>query len=212
MKIVACDIGKVNFALCCVEHEGAFEGGLSLLNCEAAAACGRLRVRHWENTRLVTQKRPALAQTLQGVVDLVRSREALFAQADLVLIESQMTALMKAISAALFGALRTRFPALRVGFQHGGVKLSFGDLQSALGAPVRVDAYAARKRAAVQAARHFCQHCPAAAALLAGAKKADDLADALLHALAGLALHGQTSAQRGARTKRTLSEVEQPSA
>lgn len=219
MRVVACDVGKLNFALCCLEHEGPpYQGGLSLLNCEAAALRGQLKVLHWVNLRLTAQKRPTFAQTLQGVVDLIDGREALFRESDFVVIESQMTASMKAISAAFFAALRSRFPTLTVLFQHGGVKLSFGDLQAALGGePLRLDTYALRKRAAVRAARHFCQQCPSAlpseGAPLEAAKKADDLADALLHGLAFLALRSpQTPAQRGARTKRTLSEVEHPSA
>jgi hypothetical protein len=232
MRIVACDVGKINFALCALEHEGPYEGGLSLLNCERALAEGRLTLGRWETLRLATQKRPTLATLLQGVVDLVRARLELFGAADLVVIESQMTAMMKTIAGALFAALRALLPALHVEFQHAVVKLSFGDLQAALApVPARLETYAQRKRTAVLATRRLCAACPSAAASFAAFGKADDPADALLHALAALALHGTAAAaapqargrkrsaaappqsvQRGARMKRTESEVAQPSA
>jgi len=203
MRVAAFDIGILNFALCILK--GTYDGDLSLANCATALASSAVVVEVWDVLALATQKRPSNEQLFEGVVGLVQSQLQLLGSCDAIVIETQMTARMKAIAACLFGALRALLPEARVAFQSASAKLSFGDLASF--SDGRVQTYAQRKKTAVQCARALCAGCPSQAQLLAAAKKKDDLADALLHALAALAVAPKkrrpADAQAvGARTKR----------
>ena len=206
MRVAAFDIGIVNFGVCILV--GAYAGGLSIANCATGLASGAIALEAWDVLALASQKRPTHEQLFEGVVMLVRSQLELLRSCDTIVIETQMTARMKAIAACLFGALRALLPEARVAFQSASAKLSFGDLASF--SDGRTQTYAQRKKTAVQCARALCAGCPAQSAVFAAAKKKDDLADAMLHALAALAVAPPPPKKRpaadpqavGARTKR----------
>jgi hypothetical protein len=201
MRVAAVDVGIVNCGFCVVSS-GAPPGApppppaLGLL--EQRLACGEVVVEEWQLVQLGSSKSASAASTFERLVEFLRAREPQLRDVDVLVVEQQMTARMKALSACFYGAVRVLSPSTKVVFQSASAKLNFGDLAAFLQQPsAPLSSYAQRKKLAVAVTRRLAAHCPAAlrAAFLA-AKKKDDFSDALLHALAGLCIHAAPQQQQ----------------
>lgn len=124
-----------------------------------------------------------------------REGAAFFEGADAIVIEAQMTARMKMLSAAIYVIARSWAPSARISFQSAARKLNFGDF-SELAPGMTKQTYAQRKKLAVCLTREFLSHFDlgeedesknaAAHDAFSTSKKRDDYADSFLHALSCL--------------------------
>jgi len=222
MKVLSIDVGLVNCSYCLLEtsrrdlsaslaclHQGLCEGSIAL-----------------RELRLVSFGRKATSfhALCENVVQFVVGQQALLQAVDLCVIEMQMTAKMKAISSALYAALRCLQPSCSVRFQAASAKLSFPDLcsfsEAAPGAAALLggSSYSQRKRLAVLLSRKLLLQAPAVGdehkQLFSSSKKKDDLSDALLHALAALcardAAQGSEEGGPSAPRRRARKEAPEP--
>ena len=227
MKVLAFDVGLVNCSWCLLACDCA-DVRACLASAQEALDGGRVRV---EALELVAfgKKATAFATLCENVVAFVTSQASLLEQVNVCVIETQMTSKMKAISAALYAAVRCRHPSCEVLFQAATAKLSFSDVAAFTGSSLLGSSYSERKRLAVLIVKQLLQGAAAVPdackRVFFSSKKKDDLADALLHALAALcARSGDAPAGGarkrapqsrpgavGARTKRRPSVLEQPS-
>lgn len=204
MKVLSIDVGLVNCSYCLLEtarrdlpaslaclYQGLCEGSV-LLRALGLVSFGR--------------KATGFHTLCENVVQFVSGQQVLLETVDLCVIEMQMTAKMKAISSALYAALRCLRPSCTVLFQSASAKLSFPDLCSFLepgpGGPALLgsSSYSQRKRLAVLLARKLLQAtavCEEHKQLFLSSKKKDDLSDALLHALAALCTRGAQGSDAG---------------
>ena len=190
MKVLSIDVGLVNCSYCLLESSRRdLSASLSCLHqglCEGSILLQELRLVSFG------KKATSFHTLCENVVQFVVGQQALLETVDLCVIEMQMTAKMKAISSALYAALRCLRPSCSVVFQSASAKLSFPDLCSfseVSGDMALGGSYSQRKRLAVVLARKLLQ-APAIdeehTQLFFSSKKKDDLSDALLHALAAL--------------------------
>jgi hypothetical protein len=193
MKVLSIDVGLVNCSYCLLESSRRdLSASLSCLHqglCEGSILLQELRLVSFG------KKATSFHTLCENVVQFVVGQQALMETVDLCVIEMQMTAKMKAISSALYAALRCLRPSCSVVFQSASAKLSFPDLCSfseVSGDMALGGSYSQRKRLAVVLARKLLQ-APAIGEdykqLFLSSKKKDDLSDALLHALAALCTH-----------------------
>lgn len=204
-RLLAIDPGVVNLAYCVLEWDAATPppSELSLTLAHEALQAGRLRVLDWAVLPLLaTGRTGAITAVLAGVVDFLLARADMIRGLGRVVIEQQMKASMKQVAACLYGGLRGLCPGIDVAMQSASLKLAFGDLAAfapsdgATGA-VALTTYSQRKRAAVAVAARLLEAMPpATAATFRASKKKDDLADALLHGLAGCCLVPESGARR----------------
>jgi len=207
-RLMAIDPGVVNLAYCVLEWDIAApppsELSLALLREELRG--GRLRLLDWAVLPLLASGRSGpIAATLSGVVDFLLARGDMIRGLHRVVIEQQMKASMKQVAACFYGGLRALCSDVEVIMQSASLKLAFGDLaafapcDAATGA-VALTTYAQRKKAAVAVAARLRDALPATLAdVFATCKKKDDLADALLHGLAGCC---SCSVKAGARRRK----------
>lgn len=211
MKVLSIDVGLVNCSFCVLESERS-DLRPSLQCLHSGLADGSILLR---DLQLVAfgKKATAFQAVCENVVQFATTtlaQSGVLETVDLCVIEMQMTARMKAISSALYAAIRCLRPSCTVLFQSACAKLSFGDLCSFLeeeeDSPppaVQGSSYSQRKRLAVLLAKRLLLQ-PAAVSegikkLFVSSKKKDDLADALLHALAALCpRRGASSTSRAA--------------
>lgn len=212
MRVLSIDVGLVNCSFCLLESERS-DLGPSLQCLQSGLADGSILLR---DLQLVAfgKKATAFQTVCENVVQFataVLSQSGVLETVDLCVIEMQMTARMKAISSALYAAIRCLRPSCTVLFQSACAKLSFGDLcgfleeEDGRDSPpppsVQGSSYSQRKRLAVLLAKRLLLLSAAVSEdikkLFVTSKKKDDLADALLHALAALCTkRGPSSASR----------------
>jgi len=201
---MAIDPGVINLAYCILEWDDPAPAG-TLGDLGRALHEGRLRIVEWAVLPVAPGgRRGAIAVVLEGVVAFLRARVAVFATLERVVIEQQMNACMKQVTACLYGGLRALCPHVAVAQQSAGRKLAFGDLAAfapadASSGSVPLATYAQRKRAAVAAVARLLEAGPALPLATFGAsRKKDDLADALLHGLAACAAPAPRGRKRAA--------------
>ena len=211
MKVLSIDVGLVNCSFCLLESERS-DLGPSLQCLHSGLADGSILLR---DLQLVAfgKKATAFQTVCENVVQFATTtlaQSGVLETVDLCVIEMQMTARMKAISSALYAAIRCLRPSCTVLFQSACAKLSFGDLCSFLeeeDSPpppaVQGSSYSQRKRLAVLLAKRLLLQPSTVSEeikkLFVTSKKKDDLADALLHALAALCTkRGPSSTSRAA--------------
>lgn len=145
-------------------------------------------VESWTTSSLSVATRASLPTLLDATTAWCRDNSEAFARANLVVIENQPARKMQSISVAIYTMARSLCPpSARVFFQSPLCKLRWDGLQAYL-PQARLDTYWFRKKTAVllsvkllgDAGRNLD------ADFILGHKKKDDLADALLHALAAL--------------------------
>jgi len=193
-RLLAIDPGVVNLAYCVLEWEAASAPPteLSLTLLQEAMRAGHLRILELSVLPLLsTGRNGSINAVLAGTVDFLLTRSNMIRSLHSVVIEQQMKASMKQVAACLYGGLRALCPNVTVTMQSASLKLAFGDLAAfvpsdpSTGA-VSLSTYAQRKRAAVAVATRLRDVMPASLAeSYMASKKKDDLADALLHGLAG---------------------------
>lgn len=204
MRIAAVDVGIINCGYCVLSAAASEVPAPALSDLETRLADGRVLVEDWRVVQLGSSKSASTTSTFEKLLDFLREQQAQLLETDVLVVEQQMTARMKALSACFYGAVRILSPRTKVVFQSASAKLNFGDLAAFLEQPaVPLATYAQRKKAAVAAAKRLAMRCPSAprAAFLA-AKKKDDFSDALLHALAALCAHTAAAAAAAARAAR----------
>ena len=205
MRIVAFDIGELNFAYCVLTALDESTYHMCLQTTAEAIGDGRIVIEDWCVRPLSSLRRPSLQQVLDGVVSVAQTMSEVLALADVVVIEQQMKARMKQIGACLFGIVRALAPRARVEIQSASLKLAFGDAGSFVpAASWPATTYSRRKTAAIHIARMLVARSdPGNQRLYASCKKKDDRADSLLHALAALATYNKpvgVAARGGVRT------------
>lgn len=175
---MAIDIGVKNLAVCVLSTTcGRCKVPLE----ELAARVERMECLHW-GVHSVESKRLTSGQ-LDAAIAWFTSQRQLF-EVDVVVIEQQMTARMKALSVALYTCIKLSYPDAGVYFQSASKKLSWRI--SDLFQDYSLKSYYQRKQTAVRIASHLISTQPRMVAVWDQHKKKDDLADSLLHALAFL--------------------------
>jgi len=187
MKVLAIDVGLVNCSYCLLEAHGEEALVPVLARAHELLDAGGLELQQLDSVKLGANKHAAAAATFDNLLTFLRGHAADFAEVDVVAIETQMSARMKAIAAAFYVAARCLFPRAAVLFQSASAKLNFADL-AAYSDVAASATYAQRKKTAVCVARTLltARVPPELRQAFLKAKKKDDLADALLHALAAL--------------------------
>jgi len=189
MKVLAIDVGIVNCSYCIASsslhclpvlqglHDQLSNNGISLVKLDLVS--------------LAANKKSPAASNYDNVVTFMLSHAEDFRTTDMVVIETQMTAKMKAIAAAFYTATKCLFPQATVLFQSASAKLNFADLSLYSETPAATTTYAQRKKVAVVVTKKLLSaNVPLEIRqTFARAKKKDDLSDALLHALAALCIH-----------------------
>jgi hypothetical protein len=199
MKVLAIDVGLVNCS-CCVA-EACCECLPVLGQLHELVDAGTLGIECLESVKLGTNKNATAASIFDNVIAFLQARTASFAEVDAIVIETQMSARMKAIAAAFYTAARCLFPRAAVLFQSATAKLNFADLVAYCEGAASAT-YAQRKKTSVAIAKKLlaANVRPEIKQTFSAAKKKDDLSDALLHALAALCAHGKgRKAQRRAQ-------------
>jgi hypothetical protein len=192
MRVFSIDPGTVHCGFCCLslQHQTT-RCPPSLESLEGCLDRGDVVVHDWGLVQLASSRHATAASTYDKALEFLRRSDATLRDADLLVIETQMTSRMKCVSACFYTAARCLYPQLQVLFQSASCKLNFADLHLFIrdAAPA---SYASRKKAAVTAARRLADSPafpPGLAQTFKKERKKDDLADALLHALAALCLH-----------------------
>lgn len=202
IRLLAIDPGIVNLAMCVLEWDVAEPPppALSLTSLNGCLVDGRLRVVEWLVLPLLASGRSgSIPAVLSGVVDFLLARAELMRSLHYVVIEQQMKASMKQVAACLYGGIRALCPRAAVTLQSAALKLAFGDLAAFSPDFSALATYAQRKKAAIAAASRLLPAlAPAQADVFRRSKKKDDLADALLHGLAGCCTVGPAAARRRA--------------
>jgi hypothetical protein len=190
MKVLAVDVGLVNCSYCVVDASCACLPVLERLH--ELFDAGSLDVAHLDSVKLGANKNAAAAATFDNVISFLQAHAASFSEVDAVVIETQMSARMKAIAAAFYTAARCLFPQAAVLFQSATAKLNFADI-AAYCEGAASGTYAQRKKTSVAVAKKLlaAKVRPEVRQTFLKAKKKDDLSDALLHALAALCAHGK---------------------
>jgi hypothetical protein len=192
MKVMAVDVGLVNCSFCVLDSTGACVPDLQYLHDRLED--GSVAIERLDLIKLGANKHAAAAATFDNVISFLESCAATdAASVDVIVIETQMTARMKAIAASFYTASRCLFPGAKVLFQSATAKLNFADLATYSETPVATATYAQRKKASVVVAKKLTSANvrPEIRQAFLKAKKKDDLSDALLHALAALCTHGK---------------------
>jgi hypothetical protein len=199
MKVLAVDVGLVNCSCCVAEA-----------SCECLPVLGRLHelvdagtldIERLESVKLGANRNATAASIFDNVIAFLQARTARFAEVNAIVIETQMSARMKAIAAAFYTAARCLFPRAAVLFQSATAKLNFADLAAYCEGAASAT-YAQRKKTSVAIAKKLlaANVRPEIKQTFSAATKKDDLSDALLHALAALCAHGKgRRAQRRAQ-------------
>lgn len=146
-----------------------------------ALQTGRWEVVYWEVSSLTGSDIRNTAKLLDEVMNYVERRKHVFMAAHIVAIEQQRGR-MRTVAQGLYVALRG-LEHQRVIFQAATAKLApwTAPKTAPKTAPMT---YAGRKRLAVEIVEELLQTKQGALAFYSAAEKRDDLADALLHALA----------------------------
>jgi hypothetical protein len=208
MKVLAIDVGLVNCSYCVLETSASCTPALHALHAQIAS--GAVSVERLELVKLGANKHAGAAATYDHILSFLRARLLMLTSITLIVIETQMTARMKAIAAAFYVATKCLCPHAAVLFQSASAKLNFADLANYCEAPAPLGTYAQRKRTAVLAAKKLmtaCSHPDLQQAFLK-AKKKDDLADALLHALAALCAHSRSAAPKAQGRRRPAQSMD----
>jgi len=210
MKVLAVDVGIINCSCCVLDSTGECVPILQRLHNQLSDSS--LRIELLELFKLGANKNAGAASTFDNVVLFLQSHKDDFDTADFVVIETQMTARMKAIAASFYTAARCLFPNAKVLFQSASAKLNFADLAAYSEIPVATATYAQRKKAAVVIAKKLTSAdiAPDIRQTFLKAKKKDDLSDALLHALAALCTHSKATrpkAKGRARPSQSIEDV-----
>lgn len=218
--LVALDVGQRNLSLCALRCPLDFS---SIVNTSSTPLLrdAKILLQHtalerWEVVSLNgTEQAQTFAERCKAIAEFVKSRKDLFAGASAVIVEHQMHSLMRCLAAALFAAIHVyASESAKVVSQHSNMKLQWRDVTEhcRCANPQDLKKYNVRKRAAVECAEYLLkeEEGPGAGAhekkhedlrrmrdLLDSARKKDDLADALLHALAyGFKAHAAPAPKR----------------
>jgi len=145
-------------------------------------------VQGWFVENLSLKARAGGQDVLAAVVDYCLAKRSFFAAADVVIIEQQPKAAMRAVAAGLYAAakLLAREDAA-IKLQSPVLKLAWGDLETFCDSGLSsecLSSYAGRKKASVLVAAKLVEDVASLAGILAAHKKKDDLSDAMLQALA----------------------------
>ena len=210
MKVLAVDVGLVNCSYCFLYSTGSCIPVLQCLHDQLSNS--DIIIKELELVKLGANKNASAAATFDNVLVFMQSHADEFNTADVIVIETQMTARMKAIAASFYTASRCLFPNAMVQFQSASAKLNFADLAAYSEVPVSTATYTQRKKAAVVIARKLTSANirPEIRQAFLKAKKKDDLSDALLHALAALCTHSKPAkpkAKSKARSAQSMEDV-----
>jgi hypothetical protein len=196
--VVGVDVGIRNLSLCKMKIEAGtpyLSAALTAVE-RATSTLPHVHVLKWDVVDIAIGKSVrSLCHTV--MLDLLlayfSSDGAEYLQdADAIVIESQITAKMKMISAGLYVLGRSMAPGAKVQFQSALKKLAYApeDMETLCGVPISTATYAKRKKAAVSMCKALLSHLavdnPDAATAhdhFHSSKKKDDLADSFLHAL-----------------------------
>ena len=235
-NIVAIDVGLKNLSLCAMRCPGhGVPSATPPLLSDAKGRLSAMQLLRWEVVPLVGSKGGGgLVERAVAVAAFVRDREALFLQANVVVIEHQMQNTMRTIAASLFSGISLLAgDRVVMASQHSKDKLTWADVQvHSPAAAATLDTYAKRKRAAVECA-YFLLGLPPPLSrrqgggqttmdwwqdegsaswagplreILSSSAKKDDLADSLLHLCAHECRHNpERGRPRGKPRKRALS-------
>jgi len=209
-KVLAIDVGLVNCSFCVLESKASCVPVLQSLHDQLESKC--ISIEHLDLIKLGVNKHAAAAAVFENVILFLQSHTAAFSPVDVIVIETQMTARMKAIAAAFYTTARCLFPEAKVFFQSATAKLNFADLAAYADAAVATSTYAQRKKASVTVAKRLTSANirPDIRQAFLKAKKKDDLSDALLHALAALCTHSKVvrpKAKSRARSAQSREDV-----
>ena len=202
MKVLAIDVGLVNCSYCVVRTSCDCLPVLERLH--ELFDTGDLDIHMLDSVKLGANKHAAAAATFDNVISFLQTHAMSFAEVDAVVIETQMSARMKAIAAAFYTAARCLLPQAKVLFQSATAKLTFADLAAYCEGAASAT-YAQRKKTSVAVAKKLLVAAvrPEIKQTFLKAKKKDDLSDALLHALAALCTHSKApKAKRRAQPSR----------
>jgi hypothetical protein len=192
-KVLAVDVGLVNCSFCLLEATVSCVPVLQTLHDHLET--NGITIEDLDLIKLGANKHAAAAATFDNVILFLQSHADAFASVDVIVIETQMTARMKAIAAAFYTTARCLFPQAKVLFQSATAKLNFSDLTAYAESAISTSTYAQRKKASVSVAKKLTSTNirPEIKQAFLKAKKKDDLSDALLHALAALCTHAKAA-------------------
>jgi hypothetical protein len=201
--IVGVDVGIRTLGICRLRLPPGSAEMLSLCGegCPLALRmCKLITVESWRVDQILPPSLNARmcpsASVLDGLVKYMETEGSIFGGADVVVIESQMTARMKMLSAAIYVMAKAAAPQARVNFQSAVRKLGFADFSQIVHG-IEKRTYTQRKKAAVSITRELISHLEIGDAersknaeahdAFSASRKQDDLADSFLHALSALA-------------------------
>ena len=194
--IVAIDVGTRNMSLCALRRTAQGEAcTLPPLITTAKRRLRSMELVRWEVTSLHLARNASLPLRAAAVASFVADRRAIFLEAAVVVVESQMQSAMRTIAACLFSCVRLIAGNNVVMIsQAAKTKLCWTDLAQICS---RSDTYSTRKSAAVKCAYFLLglraqgrkvqideavpSNIEAMRAVLMAPGKKDDLADSLLH-------------------------------
>lgn len=208
-KVLAVDVGLVNCSFCLLESTVSCIPVLQSLHDQLEKK--DITIEDLDLVKLGANKNATAAATFENVILFLQAHKDAFSLVDVIVIETQMTAKMKAIAAAFYATARCLFPQAKVLFQSATAKLNFADLSAYAEAPVSISTYTQRKKAAVVVAKKLTSADirPTIRQTFLKAKKKDDLSDALLHALAALCTHTKVARPKAKGRARQTQSREQ---
>lgn len=189
MKLLSIDVGLVNMGMCILSSsQGEHVPSLSKLQKDFEA--GTISIVDWRVVQLAPTKKAPASVVFDAIIKFFNGQDIL-CDWDVVVIETQMSARMKALAACIYGVLKCKLPQSKVFFQSASAKLNFADSAAYIDSQTApTSTYAQRKKTAVTiVSRLVTAVSPTVSAIFLRAKKKDDLADSLLHGLAGLCIH-----------------------
>lgn len=202
--ILGVDIGIRNLSLCKLQLSEQGTDILSKLTTQVSplqrwkVLCPYVTIQEWDVIDLINGKsvkgacHSRLLDSLHDYFTTLPGNRYLD-EVNLIVIESQMTAKMKMISAGVYMLSKTLVPAPSlVQFQTASKKLAFDsyECQNEFGFPIHSETYAQRKKSAINLCKAFLEHHPILVQNCNNnfftSKKKDDLADSFLHAIYAL--------------------------